>query len=302
MTEFIMPCNMFDRREPDCSFIDEYKAATKFSTVHLFNIENLISGSGKIFNNLPYGNGKEIVYHGWMMTYKQYTEFHSMLEDNGYKLINNPSQYIGCHHFNNWYDIISDLTPESIIIKVDSINIILEQIIKFQNKVKSPLIIKDYVSSLKHNWNDACFIPKDSDLLSIAKIISMFLKIKEEYGGMQGDIVIRKFVNLKQIGVHDKSSMPISREFRTFIYKGNIIDTSEYWDQGKYYGSLPPSNFINEIADRVYSKIGSNLFTIDISQLEDDSWICIEVGDGQVSSLPSSANKEKFFNMIKDLT
>ena len=37
-----------------------------------------------------------------------------------------------------------------------------------------------------------------------------------------------------------------------------------------------------------YANLPSNYYTIDYAQLEDDSWIIIECGDGQVSGLSDS--------------
>jgi hypothetical protein len=40
------------------------------------------------------------------------------------------------------------------------------------------------------------------------------------------------------------------------------------------------------------------LFTVDIAIKEDGNPICIEVGDGQVSSLPDKGNKKEFYSNL----
>lgn len=38
-----------------------------------------------------------------------------------------------------------------------------------------------------------------------------------------GGIVLRKFENLKHIGFHERSGMPISDEYRVFVYAGKAL-------------------------------------------------------------------------------
>lgn len=46
--------------------------------------------------------------------------------------------------------------------------------------------------------------------------------------------------------------------------------------------------------------LDSPFFTLDFAQLEDDSWIIIESGDGQVSGITDSNQTEMFYKMLKE--
>lgn len=286
--------NMFSKSEPDSSFEKEYSAAKENHNVFLFNIQDLIEGNiNKSLRNVPNGSNEELIYQGWMMTLEQYTDFYTGLANKGHKLINSPEQYINCHHFNNWYSLIEKYTPKSLIIEISDLRNMTDQVMAFI-KENGSVIIKDYVSSLKHHWDEACFIPGDANHFHVAKVLATFFEIKRSENNLNGNLVVRQFVKMKSNGVHSKSGLPLSIETRSFVYKGKVISTSNYWEEGINDRIEAPKAMIKEIA----SKINSNFFTVDMAMLEDGTWICVEIGDGQVSSLPEKANKEEFYKTI----
>ncbi len=287
-----MCANIFDLKQPDESYQTEYAAASKLTKVWLFDIFNL--GTVKF----PKGNGGKLIYNGWMMPPEIYKRFYDKCQAGGYELVNTPEQYQACHWFNGWYPALEGLTPDSTIIEIDNLRPMVDKVVQFMRENDCGVILKDYVKSLKHNWEEACFIPKDANFLHVTQVLANFLAIKEDQKDLQGNLVVRKFVNLKNIGSHDKSGMPLTKEFRTFVFHGKLLPTFEYWSQGKYTGDAPTQEFIQKIADRVREKTKSNLFTIDVAQLEDGSWTCIEVGDGQVSAIPDHENRESFFKSL----
>ena len=294
MYDIIMCNNLVSPKKPDDSYTSEYAAAKQLTTVHLFDIYSAAT------IKLPVVESKKLIYHGWMMPPAIYQKFYNRCKEFGYELINSPEQYAACHHFNGWYPAIKDLTPKSIIIELTDIRSMMDKITEFMQANNCGVIIKDYVKSLKHHWHEACFIPQGADMLHIGKVVATFLNLKQEMGDMQGNLVVRQFVNLKQIGVHNKSKMPLTKEFRTFVINGELLPTYKYWDQGSYSGDAPPSSLIEEVVDKIVAGTGSNLFTVDVAQLEDGSWTCIEVGDGQVSAIPEQEDRLKFFtNLLK---
>lgn len=295
LKNIIIPASSLSNNEPDFSFENEYLAAKQYANVHFLNIDDL-NHNKKILKNLSDSShtDEDIFYHGWMLSNHQYDVLSCDLKLRGYKLTNSLTQYLSCHRFNNWYDLVKDLTPKSLMLYYSDLNSILDSILDFKEEVKSALIIKDAVKSLKHNWREACYIPEFASPMEIAKIVKTFLDIKKDQNDLNFPIVIRKFEKLKSIGVHGKSKMPISHEYRTYIYKGKIISQSPYWDS--VLTNPPPVEFINSISDRLNGK--SNLFTIDSALKENGKWICIEIGDGQVSSLPELVDKKIFFQNL----
>ncbi len=295
MTDIIMCASVLNNKTPDECYEKEYAAAKKVTNVKLFDINLLMS--------LPKSDGYRgenptLIYHGWMMTPAQYRHFFLYCEYLGYKLINTPAQYSGCHHFDRWYPLIEDLTPKSLIVPKNAIRPMMDEVAKFMYENDCGVILKDYVKSLKHDWDAACYIPKDANALHIAKVISTFVHMKEDVNDFQGNLVVRKFVNLKKIGQHNKSKMPLTQEYRSYIMNGKLLSTYKYWEQGNYGAETPPEEFILKIAERIVKGTNSKLFTIDTAQLESGEWTCIEVGDGQVSALPEHEDKESFFKKL----
>lgn len=287
---------MFSRTLPDESYSQEYDAAKQLTNVHWFDIHSSDIIANAVFKNKT--DNKKAIYHGWMLPFEQYRRFYNQCLEKDIELINSPEQYIACHHFNGWYNSLERLTPKSTIIEIGLLRTMMDQVRVFMKENNCAVIIKDYVKSLKHNWDDACFIPKDANPLHISKVLATFLAIKNEMNDLQGNLVVRQFVNLKQIGLHNKSKMPLAQEFRTFVMNGKPIFTSKYWDQGSYQEHLPPSEFISKVADKVFAVTHNNLFTIDVAQLDNGDWTCIEVGDGQVSAVPDQEDKLEFFKKL----
>lgn len=306
MTPHILMCSDdTDHRKVDSSYLEEYEAASSLTRVHLVNlngIQNLVLPKiSKKDSNILYEESNmmmPMIYHGWMMTPIMYLALHRRCDEQGYWLINNEKDYQLCHHFDGWYPILEDQTPLSIMIDRSDIRTMMTTVMKFMHDNDCAVIIKDYVKSIKHYWNEACFIPKDANALHVSKVLSTFFAMKDDVNDFQGKLVVRKFIELKSIGKHNKSNMPLTKEFRSFVKSGKVIFTSKYWDQGSYDGDLPPDSFINEIARKIYEEIHSELFTIDVAQLTDGSWTCIEIGDGQVSAIPDQEDKLDFFRKL----
>lgn len=292
---FLMYENPVQHNRVDPAYTAEYEAASKAGTVHLFD------GASIKAPTITYGKPVTMIYHGWMMTPKEYANLFNIAFGKGYQLINNPTQYFGCHYLDNWYDAIIDLTPRSRIIeRSDVIRPMLNTVLEFQKKTHSALIIKDSVKSIKHRWNEACFIPADATPLYVAKVLATFLEIKTQNNDFQGSLVVREYLPLAQIGVHKTTGMPVSHELRAFVLNGKVIGIYKYWNNKEYeYLDTPvPTALFETIAQRISKKVGSKLFTIDLGLLKAGGWTCIEVGDGQVSSLPDNANMEEFFNSL----
>lgn len=295
-TAIIFPADVFDTSRPHSMWETEVKVASDLGQVYLLDFEALLEGNvRRALRKMPAGDGSSIIYHGWMMVPSVYETFYQGLKDKGYELINNPKEYLGCHHIANWYPVIQEFTPKTVIVHSDNLREILDAARTFGD---SSIIIKDFVSSQKHNWKEACFIPSGNDVIGAARVIATFVAMQKEVDGVQGGIVLREFVPLRSIGVHPKSGMPISQEFRAFILNGKRISVSKYWEYGEYAEDEPSYSLISKVADKVSKKLWSKFFTVDLAQKENGEWICIEVGDGQVSSLPELGNKKEFYSRL----
>lgn len=299
MTPVLFCADVFDSSCPHPMWDGEVKTAANIGEIYLLDHEALMEGKvSRALRRLPTAMESEctrIIYHGWMLTPEVYANLYNGLLSKGFQLINNVNEYLGCHYIANWCDVIKSFTPKTRIVHSTD----LESIVKVMGDFgSSPIFIKDYVKSQKHSWKEACFIPDGSDIESVKRVISNFISLQKEYGGVQGGVVLREFVPLRSIGIHPKSKMPLSQEFRAFVLDGKMISLSQYWEYGDYFDDMPPMSLIESVSKLVCEKIGSNFFTIDVAQKEDGNWICIEIGDGQVSSLPDKGDKQEFYTRL----
>jgi ATP-grasp domain, R2K clade family 3 len=229
-------------------------------------------------------------YRGWMMTPHQYRQLYDALAKRNIRLINDPDQYRHCHYLPESYPIIERLTPRSVWITGDlGINRIMEALAPFGDR---PVMIKDFVKSRKHEWADACFIPSAPDRDAVERVVSRFLELQGD--DLNEGLVFREFVEFQPVGVHPKSGMPLTEEYRIFWLDAQPIFLSPYWEAGEYAGISPTLELFAETAAAVKSRF----FSMDVARRIDGVWSIVEVGDGQVSGLPRVEDAGPFYDAI----
>ncbi len=299
MKTIILPGHPIETNKPDPEFEKEYESAKKFGKVFFFNLEEFAFDNELLAKLSAAETPKEdIFYHGWMMNAGQYRAFYLALQDKGYRLTNVPGHHTFCNYFDSWYPHLEGLTPKSIMVHDSNLWKIVDAALDFREETKSALIIKDAVKSLKHDWFKACFIPVHANGIEVAKIIGTFLEAKLTHFDLKKPIVIRKFEDLVSVGKHPKSGMPLSHEYRTYVYKGQVLLQAPYWEVDYPTKAEPDPKFIQMLIKEIGSKCGSQLYTIDTALKKDGWWTCIEIGDGQVSMLPDRADKDEFFKKL----
>lgn len=286
--------SVIDPRQVGPDHAEEYEAALKNGfTCYLISHEAVVEGN--ILSALKYvqksGNEQLAIYRGWMLTASQYTSFYEGLLNKNIRLINSPDDYRHCHYFPDAYHLIKKMTPKSAWTdKIDD-KAITELVKDFGD---SSLILKDYVKSEKHHWQDACFIPDASDAENVKTIVKNFLRLRGEY--LNEGLVFRRFADLEYLSDHSKSKMPLALEYRLFFRHHEILHICNYWEEGDYPDELPNTKPFLAIA----RKINSNFFTMDIAKKKNGEWIIMELGDGQVAGLPENADIDSFYRNLRN--
>ncbi len=200
-----------------------------------------------------------VVFRGWMMKPAQYESLHSLLAGHRRQLINSPAQYVHCHHLPPSYSVIEGSTPLSVWLPTRGelpIDTVMGLLKPFGDR---PVVVKDYVKSQKHEWKQACFIPSAADRSHVERVVRRFLELQGT--DLNEGLVFREFVEFESVGVHPKSGMPLSREFRQFFLDGKPLLRFKYWDEGEYGDDAPPLDLFSEVAGRVQSRF----FTMDVA-------------------------------------
>jgi hypothetical protein len=148
------------------------------------------------------------------------------------------------------------------------------------------------VKSRKHEWAEACFIPSAADHGAVERVVGRFLDLQGD--DLAGGLVFREFVEFEPIGVHPKSGMPLTQEYRIFWLDGAPAFWSPYWAEADYRFFEPPVDQFSDIAAAVRSRF----FTMDLAKRRDGGWMVVELGDGQVSGLPKESDAERFYDAL----
>ncbi len=230
------------------------------------------------------------IYRGWMVTPPQYGRLYEALSARNIRLINDPEQYRHGHHLPENYPAIRGLTPRSVWVNGDlDMERITEALAPFGDV---PVIVKDFVKSRKHEWAEACFIPSASDREAVRRVVGRFLELQGD--DLNEGLVFREFVEFEPVGVHPRSGMPLTEEYRAFWLDGSPVFWSPYWADGEYGVSEPPWDRFAGVAAAVRSRF----FTMDLARRRDGDLMIVELGDGQVSGLPRESDAPKYYETL----
>lgn len=271
--KFIFCSHPLNKKSVDEDYMEEYQAAGLNHSCALFSYEDLEVGKLSLY-------GEDIkgltIYRGWMMSPNMYENFYNLLLERGIQLINTPKEYAKYHLLPGWYKDFESSIPFSIWSESKNI----EDALRLTDGLEGAFIIKDYVKSRKHEWYDACFIKDIRDKENTERVINNF--INRQGSNLEGGVVLRKFESLRSIGNHKDSGMPISEEYRIFVFKGEVLIADNYWNDS---GELNITEDEYTLIESIISKIESSFITIDLARKTDGNLIVMEMGDGQVSGL-----------------
>jgi hypothetical protein len=287
-----------DPRSPDSAFDREIEAARQLGIpFSLFSYEALVNegSAARAVRRVETGDGNEVtVYRGWMLRPEHYTQLYDALLERGLQLINTPAAYRHCHYLPESYPLLEGHTPRTVWLPIADVTMdrIMALLEPFGTK---PIIVKDYVKSQKHRWFEACFIPSASDRKSVESVVNEFLRLQGD--DLNAGLVFREFVEFDPIGVHPRSGMPLTREYRTFVLGGKPLLTANYWAEGNYEGEKTSPPTFQELVQRVESRF----FAMDVAKVKDGRYMVVELGDGQVSGLPETADPTAFIQALQSI-
>ncbi|GAA4998972.1 hypothetical protein GCM10025734_33140 [Kitasatospora paranensis] len=141
-----------------------------------------------------------------------------------------------------------------------------------------PAIVKDYVKSRKHEWHEACFVPDLADAGGLARVVSRFVELQGDF--LTGGIVLRRYEEF----VRDAAGR--AEEARVWWLDGEPVLVGPHPDAP---GPAPDPD-LSAVRPLVRA-LGCRFVTTDLALRADGSgWRVVEVGDGQVSDLPTGTD------------
>lgn len=166
-----------------------------------------------------------------------------------------------------------------------------KSIIKLLEEFNGAVTIKDFVKSRKYEWDEAFYIPDVSDTKNALRVIHNF--ISRQGSELIGGLVIRDFIELKNIGKHPKSHTPIFEEYRVFYIGNKPLVVIDYWNNRKINLSTEDKKVIMDAPKEVKAKF----YTIDFARKSNGKLVIMEMGDGQVSGI-QGFDEQEFYDLL----
>jgi hypothetical protein len=222
-------------------------------------------------------------YRGWMVGSGHYSALARALKDRGTTLLTLPEDYQRAHELPGWYDAFAGLTPRSVWLSLsprtpptpEDLHELVRPL------ADGPAVVKDYVKSRKHEWDEACFVPDVRDTLGLHRVVTRMVELQDEF--LSGGVVVREY------------EAYLGDEARVWWVDGEPAVVGPHPDTP---GSCPePALDPVRAAVRLF---GCRFITTDLARLAGGGWRVVEVGDGQVSDLPSSADPADLYVHLPD--
>ncbi|MEW1748619.1 GNAT family N-acetyltransferase [Streptomyces angustmyceticus] len=234
---------------------------------------------------VPRGAGP-VWYRGWMLPAGRYAALSAALADRGRRLLTSPAAYRRAHELPGWYDTFRALTPASAWLpcppgRAPERAALADLAAPLGTPGRPrPLVVKDWVKSRKHEWDEAAYVPDADDTGQLAAVVGRFVALQEE--SLTGGVVLRAFESFDAVG-----------EARVWWVDGEPVLSGPHPDTP----GLRPAPDLTHVAPAVRES-GLRFVTTDLARRTDGVWRVVEVGDGQVSGLPAGADHRPLFEAL----
>ncbi|GHJ46865.1 hypothetical protein Cs7R123_42070 [Catellatospora sp. TT07R-123] len=275
----LLPADPLHERRADPHFAREVAAARELGrTVALVDHDALLAGDAAGAARRVPSDAGACWYRGWMIPADRYTDLAAALAERGAALRVPPQDYRAAHELPGWYAHFAAVTPDSVWLPWTPGRPPSQEEVA---TLVAPLgggaaVVKDYVKSRKHEWDEACFIPDLADTAHAHRVVARMVELQDDF--LAGGVVVRRFEPFQRVG--DRAV-----EARVWWVGGRAVLVSAHPDTPE----LAADPDLGAIAPLVAS-FGRPFVTTDVALRDDGVWRVVEVGDGQVSDLPSGAD------------
>jgi hypothetical protein len=208
----------------------------------------------------------------------------------GAQLINSYDQHRYIADLGNWYQDLKEFTPrtwDSTVYLPDNMSFIL----------------KGETNSKKFLWNTHCFAKDRQAAIEVEGRLLQDSLLQDQ------KIYVREYVELERLA-DGFQGLPISREYRFFIYKRKILSGGFYWSshveqiKDNISSDEVPREFLNEVIDKIQNTELSDppvYYVIDVAKKAKGDWIVVELNDGTMSGLSENNAEVLYSNLQKEL-
>lgn len=220
-----------------------------------------------------------------------YKELQNDVELLGGQLLDTFDQYNYIADLGNWYYDLKDYTPKT-----------------WANLYELPeegkFILKGETNSKKYLFDTHMFAGSKRQAIEVHGRLLQDTYLQEQ------KIYIREFVELDVLE-EGLRGLPITREYRFFVYKDKILCGGYYWashyeelvDKGIELDSKEvPLDFLNTVIRKVQDTCicePPNFYVIDVAKTARKDWVVIELNYGGQSGLSMNDSEELYGNLRK---
>ncbi|QMV20629.1 hypothetical protein GQS52_01075 [Streptomyces sp. SCUT-3] len=274
---FVFCSDPLDPRRVDPHFAREAQAVrASGGRVCLVDHDALLAGDAAgAVARVPRDAGP-VRYRGWMVPSAGYAALAGALAARGAALLTSPDAYRRAHELPGWYAVFEAVTPRSVWLPAEPGRAPAPQELAAAVAPLGggPAVVKDYVKSRKHEWREACWVPELSDTRALSRVVERFVELQEDH--LAGGIVVRAFEPFTDGG-----------EARVWWADGEPVLVTAHPDTP---GARPDPGPALDALRPLVAALGCPFVTTDTALRADGVWRVVEVGDGQVSGLPGSAD------------
>ncbi|MBP0454065.1 ATP-grasp domain-containing protein [Kitasatospora sp. RG8] len=307
----VFPADPLNPRRPDPHFAWEARTLRELGgEQYLVDHDALLAGDvAEAVRRVPEDCGP-LWCRGWMIPAVDYAAFDRALADRGANLLTSAAGYASAHELPGWYGVFEGATPPSTWIPLSPAagRPGAEQLAAAVERLggHGPAIVKDYVKSRKHEWDEACYVPELSDLASVGRVVDRFVELQGEF--LAGGVVLRRYEEFARAGGGDGTTDGLVNEpgagggpaggpagARGRGGNGERpVEARVWWLDGEPVLVGPHPDAPGQSAEPdltgvrpLVRALGCRFVTTDLASRADGSgWRVVEVGDGQVSDLP----------------
>ncbi|MFE9722605.1 ATP-grasp domain-containing protein [Streptomyces sp. NPDC005794] len=281
---FLFCCDPLRPRHPDLQFVREAAAARRTGAqTALVDHDALLAGDAETAVGRVRRDSGSYWYRGWMVPPARYAELESALAARGCSLLTDASAYRTAHELPGWYEVFTELTPRSVWRSLSAGEVVPDPSVWSDlagDLGPGPGIVKDFVKSRKHEWLEACFVPELRDTARLAHVVGRFVELQGDF--LAGGVVLRAYEPFVPGG-----------EARVWWVDGEPVLVTAHPDTP---GQVPAPG-LDAVGDAVRA-LGCRWVTTDMALREDGTWRVVEVGDGQVSGLPTDDDGHRLFTAL----
>ncbi|MFI5533349.1 ATP-grasp domain-containing protein [Kitasatospora sp. NPDC051853] len=292
----LFPVDPLTPRRPDPHFLLEARRVTELGggTVLLDHDALLAGDVREAVRGVPAGGGP-LWYRGWMVPTARYAELAEALAERGRPLMTSGASYADAHELPGWYPVFEGSTPESVWLpggpgRGGAVGEAALADAARRLGGRGPAVVKDYVKSRKHEWDEACYVPELADTSGLLRVVRRFEELQGEF--LAGGVVLRRFEEYRR-GADGRAV-----EARVWWLDGDPVLVGPHPDQ--------PDAVVRPelgVVQPLVRSLGCRFVTTDLAQsAADGSWRVVEVGDGQVSELPRGADLGRLLTALLSRT